>query len=384
MKDCKQLFDTIDGLYGEFVKIWEDVCNIESPTEYKEGVDAVGRYFINYAENQGWDVEIFEQTVSGNPVCITMNSDADKSFVTLSGHIDTVHPVGSFGIPAVTMDEKYIYGPGVTDCKGGTVAALMAMTALKQIGFNSRPVRLILQTDEEDSSLPSNGETVDYMCRKAEGSRAFLNCESIRGDTLVLWRKGICRYRFEISGKSIHASRCAEGGASAITEAAHKILRLEKMKDRDGITCNCGLINGGTAPNTVPDNCAFIAEIRFNSNEEWQTAEKEIYSVAEKSFVEGTKCKVIKVSSRPSMDKSERNFELLDELNEIYAECSLPVLTARQSLGGSDAAQVTCSGIPCVDSIGVAGDKIHTPEEYAVLSSLTEAAKRLAAVCAYI
>lgn len=379
-----KLFAEIDRLEEQFKKVWIDVANIESPTEYKEGVDRVGEYFLSFAKNMGWQYEVVNREKSGNSVCITMNADAQKAPITLSGHIDTVHPVGSFGTPAVRTEGDIIYGPGVTDCKGGTVAALYAMTALKNIGFTDRPIRLLLQTDEEVNSLLSGKETINYICEKSADSVAFLNCESTRGNTAVLWRKGISRFRFDIKGKSIHASRCAEGGANAIAEAAHKIIELEKQKDGNGLTCNCGLINGGTAANTVPDSCCFYAEIRFNSREEKERGEAIIKAVAEKSFIEGTECNLIKVTSRPAMEKAERNFALLDRMNEIYKKCGLPTLTARQSLGGSDAAEVTVAGIPCIDSIGVAGDKIHTPDEYGRLSSLSEATRRIAAACLYI
>jgi len=381
MLKIDELFKAIDEKESEFINIWQDVCNIESPTEYKKGVDAVGNYFAKYAKAQGWDVEKFVQECVGDCVCITMNKENKNKPITLSGHIDTVHPVGSFGTPAVRMDENNIYGPGVMDCKGGAVAALMAMTALKTIGFTDRPIRLILQTDEEVNSALSGKKTINYICEKAADSEAFLNCESTRGNTAVLWRKGILRYLFEVFGQSIHASRCAEGGASAVREAAYKIIELEKMKDKDGLTFNCGIINGGTSANTVPDFCSFTAEIRFSTKDELLKGEEMFKTVAEKTYVDGTSCKITEICSRPAMEKCERNFKLLEKINEIYKACGLPELTARQSLGGSDAAEVTQSGIPCVDSIGVAGDKIHTPQEYAILSSLAEAAKRIAAVC---
>lgn len=381
MKDFNKVFASIEQLNLEFVNRWVEVCNIESPTEFKEGVDAVGEYFAEYSKKQGWSVEIFEQKTAGNCVCITMNADSIKRPVTLSGHMDTVHTVGSFSNPTVKMDDKYIYGPGVMDCKGGIVAALMAMTALKNVGFTERPIRLMLQSDEETNSTTSNKETINYICQKATDSIAFLNCESIRGNTAVLWRKGICRYRFEISGQSIHASRCAEGGSSAIAEAAYKIIELEKLKDVEGLTCNCGLVNGGTTANTVPNMCTFVAEIRFNNLDQQQKGEKILQAVAQKSYISGTSCIMTKISSRPAMEKTSQNFGLLEKLNKIYKECGLPVLSPRQSLGGSDAAEITCAGIACVDSIGVAGDKIHTIDEYAVISSLSEAAKRIAAAC---
>ena len=380
-----QLFKTIDSLEDEFIRIWVDVGNIESPTCYKPGVDAVGNYFADYGKKEGWEVEIFEHPVSGNVVSITMNSSAKAQPITLSAHMDTAHAVGSFGTPAVKLDDKNIYGPGVMDCKGGAVAALMAMKALKAVHFAKRPVRLLLQSDEENVSANSNKETIGYICRKAADSIAFLNCESTRANTAVLWRKGCLRYMVTVTGKSIHGSRCAEGGVSAIQEAAYKILALEEFpKSVDGLSFNCGTVKGGTLANTVPDLCRFHAEIRYSTRTELEKGQKILEEILEKTHLEGTTTSWAVESDCPAMEKVERNFLLLDKMNEIYQKCGMPQLTPRQSLGGSDAAAVTVAGIPCVDSIGVAGDFIHTPREFGILSSLGEAAKRIGAVCFYI
>lgn len=64
MKQCNVLFDKIDELYYKYLKIWEDVCNIESPTDFKEGIDNVGRYFIKMAEERNWKVDVLHQNVS--------------------------------------------------------------------------------------------------------------------------------------------------------------------------------------------------------------------------------------------------------------------------------------------------------------------------------
>lgn len=379
------VFNSIDTLTPEFIKFWEDVGNLESPTNYKEGVDAVGNYFADYALNLGWDVEFFKHDIVGNVVCITMNSSSKEAPVTLSGHMDTAHKVGSFGTPAVKLDENNIYGPGVMDCKGGLVAAVLAMKALKENGFTARPVRLLLQSDEENVSAYSNKATINYICQKASDSIAFLNCESTRGNTAVLWRKGCLRYKVTITGKSIHGSRCAEGGVSAIQEAAYKIIKLEEFpKEVDGLSFNCGIIKGGTLANTVPDICTFNAEIRYGTQAQLEQGKKILEEILGKTYLEGTATSWEVESYCPAMEKSEKNFALLDKMNEIYSECGMPQLTARQSLGGSDAAAVTVAGIPCVDSIGVAGDFIHTLREYGTLESLPQAAKRIAAICLYI
>ncbi|MBO4725415.1 MAG: M20/M25/M40 family metallo-hydrolase, partial [Firmicutes bacterium] len=133
---------------------------IESPTTYKEGVDAVGAYFVEKARQKGWKIEVFEQKTAGNVVVITMNAESKERPFCLSGHIDTVHPLGLFGNPCVKIEGNRMTGPGVCDCKGGCVNAFWAMDALSAIGYKKRPVMLLLQTDEETSSRESNKETI--------------------------------------------------------------------------------------------------------------------------------------------------------------------------------------------------------------------------------
>lgn len=381
------LFQNIDNLYETYLKIWEEVCRIESPTDCKEGVDAVGDYFVALAKKHGWQVEKLPQKVSGDAICITMNPDAKAQPIALSGHMDTVHPVGLFGDPSVTKDEKYIYGPSVTDCKGGIVAGFLAMEALKQAGFTARPVQMLLQSDEENGSRTSNKATIQWICEKAKGAVAFLNLEPIlegaEGKATVA-RKGIDDYRFQVTGIAAHSSKCATEGASAILEAAHKIVELEKCKDADGITCNCGVISGGTVANSVAASCEFYANFRYFNAQQLDQIEELVRRVAQTVYVPGCSCTVERISMRVAMEPVERNYALLETMNEIYEANGMTRLEPRKVNGGSDAADATVAGIPCVDSLGVAGGKIHSRKEYGVLESLKEAAKRIAIVVSEI
>lgn len=376
---CEKLFSAIDRLNDEYVKFWIDVCNTESPTDFKEGVDKCGALFIEKAKEYGFDIDIHEESVSGNCVCITMNAGSDAAPIVFSGHLDTVHPIGMFGNPPVRCDADTIYGPGVCDCKGGAVASLLAMAALHECGFTSRPVKLLLQSDEENGSRASGKATVRYMCRQSQGAVAFLNAEPHRPGSVAITRKGISKYLFEITGKAMHASMCYNG-ASAIAEAAHKILELEKLKDEDGITCNCGIIKGGTAENTVPEKCTFTADIRFATDEQREEADRLVEEITNKSFVEGTKCITRLASYRVAMEKKEENLALLDKINAIYKENGLPELSGRDVKSGSDVSDLSAFGVPALDSLGAEGLGIHSINEHARISSLAESAKRLASV----
>jgi len=376
---CGELFEKIEELYPFYIKVWEDVCNIESPTNYKAGVDEVCKYIIEMAQKRGWQVEISKQDVAGDAACITINPDAEKAAVCISGHIDTVHPIGIFGKKAAYVDGEKIYGPGVMDCKGGVVAGLLAMDALSQIGFTSRPVKLIIQSDEETGSKTSGKKTVEFMCEKAKGAIAFLNTEGSETGDVTLIRKGILRCRFNITGKAVHSSVCYDG-ANAVCETAHKIIELEKMKDKDGITCNCGVIEGGTVANTVAEHCSFLADIRYATQEQKNLAIKAVKHISENITVKGCSCELEILSERPPMEKADRNLRLLEKMNEIYTQCGLETVEHIARNGGSDAAYITKAKIPCVDNIGVIGGGIHSAREFAMLRSLDLSAKRMAAV----
>ena len=374
----KKIFDEVEKLKDKYVGIWEDICNIESPTSDKAGVDKVGEYFIRLANEQGWQVEVFEQPVAGNVVCITMNPDATLPPISLSGHIDTVHVHGKFGYPPVKRNEEKIYGPGVYDCKGGALTGLFAMETLKNVGFTARPVRLLLQTDEEVGSKISNKATINYICDKAKDSIAFFNLEGCDKGTVCLARKGILYFQFTITGQEAHASLCATSGASAILDAAHKIIELEKIKDENGLTCNCGVINGGTVPNIVPGKCTFNANVRYKTQAQYEWICNYVKKLANTTHVQGCTCEVEISGWRPAMERVDRNVRLLEKINAIYAENGMPILQDEDRFGGSDAAYVTLAGIPCVENMGLIGGCPHTIQEFAYIDSLLQAAKRIA------
>ena len=383
MQTYEKLFTRIDSLEKKYITFWEELCLIESPTDYKEGVDAVGNYIIEKAMAQGWKFEKQTQPISGDYICITMNPEAAGKPVCLSGHIDTVHPVGLFGQHPVKKDAEKIYGSGVSDCKGGIAASFMAMEALEDEGFRARPIKLILQSDEETSSAGSDKTTVQYMCECAKDAVAFLNCEPSVKDTVVLKRKGIAKYTFKIKGRAAHASDCANG-ISAITEAAHKVIEIEKYKDSKGITANCGIISGGTKINTVPEECVIKVDFRFSNSDEFLEVKNFAQKVANTSYIEGTTCELVLEGFRDAMELADKNISLLEKANEIFESTGLPKLSIRTSNAGSDAAYTTKCGIPTLDSIGVEFGSIHSKNEYAVISTLKEAAKRIAAICCYI
>ncbi len=159
---------------------------------------------------------------------------------------------------------------------------------------------------------------------------------------------------------------------------------MEKYKDKNGITANCGIISGGTKINTVPEKCVLMVDFRFSNRDELSEVKKIAQKVADFSWVEGTTCELVLESMRDAMELVDKNIKLLERANEIFESTNLPKLSSRSTGGGSDAAYTTQCGIPTLDSLGVECKNIHSKDEYTLIPSLKESAKRIAAICCYI
>lgn len=379
-KFIKKVFDKIDELSDKYLNVLINACNIESKTEDKEGVDKVGNYFVSIAENMSYVIKKMEFEKAGNVYSFIYNPAGAKKQISLSGHMDTVHKKGIFGYPPTRIEGDYVYGPGVNDCKGNIAVELLVMEALKECGYDERPVKLILQSDEEVNSCLSNGKTIEFMVDEAKGSAAFLNAENIsESRKLTIGRKGIISHKIVITGKKIHAGMCTLG-ASALKEAAHKIIEFERENDNDSITFNCGIIQGGDATNIVPDRCELYVEYRFKNMEQKKIADEKFKRIAEKSFVEGTNAQWERISTRLPMEPDEKNKKLVEIINEICKQVGIEPFGIQESSGGADSAYPSLAGIPTVDSIGIEGSGCHTLNEKARISSMAEMAKVLAAI----
>lgn len=382
--DFQMIFQKIDSLFDDYIIHWKTISEIQSFTNHKAGVDRVGTYLTDWIQrrNPSWQIEINEQEYVGNVICITMNPTSENRPISLSGHMDTAN-IRTFDkkekIP-VREDHENIYGLGVTDCKGGIIAGLLAMDALQACGFQERPVKLLLQSDEETSSRKSNKKTIDWICRKAKDSVAFFNLECHHRGQVCLSRNGSVTYRFKITGKEAHSA--TGQGANAIVDAAQRILALKDCFDNKKYIWNCGTIYGGTASNVVAASCIFHVNFRFSDSVQYDAIESHVKEIKEQEFIKGCSCDVEQISKRSEMPEKEINLQLLQKVNRILSESGLdePILKKQFYKGSSDAGEVVANGIPCLDSLGVEGGKTHSVNEYAKKASLKTSAKRLAAI----
>lgn len=173
--------------------------------------------------------------------------------VVFSTHIDTVPPF----IPS-WEDDRRVYGRGACDAKGIIAAQTSAAMRLRDEGL---PVGLLFVVGEEKDSLGAKIANEHPI-----GSKFLVNGEPTENKVAIA-SKGSLRIELIAEGKMAH-SAYPELGESAIDKLIEAMYRLKKMhlpynEEIGPCTLNIGVIEGGRAPNVIPDHARAQAMIRL-------------------------------------------------------------------------------------------------------------------------
>ena len=213
----------VESLRGELVESVQRLVRLKSVKgepkpgmPFGEDVDRCYRGFLQLAESLGFVTKDFDGYAGHAEI-----GQGDKVLGIL-GHVDTV-PLGDGWdldpCSGALVDGK-IYGRGVMDDKGPTIACLYAVKALQLAGVPlTKKIRVIFGLDEE-----SDWECMaHYLPLAGEPDCSFTPDGSF---PVIYGEKGMCNYNFvgSFSGKN-------PAGVSVLS------------------------ITGGNRPNMVPDRC---------------------------------------------------------------------------------------------------------------------------------
>jgi acetylornithine deacetylase/succinyl-diaminopimelate desuccinylase-like protein len=164
--------------------------------------------------------------------------------IVFSTHMDTVPPF----IPS-SEDADNIYGRGSCDAKGIIAAQIAACQRLRKEGMS---VGMLFLVGEERDSLGAK-----IANQTPPGSRFLINGEPTENKIAVA-SKGALRVQITAKGRMAH-SAYPELGESAINKLITALTHLHALKLPENpevgpCTMNIGLIEGGRAPNVIPDH----------------------------------------------------------------------------------------------------------------------------------
>ena len=315
----------------------------------------------------------------GRHMVLRVRPAAERRFV-LTGHMDTVFPADHPFQETVWLDDETINGPGTADMKGGLNVILHSLTTFEGIEGSQRVgYDVMINSDEETGSLASRA-LIEELAR---GKYAALTYEpsALPDGTLAHARGGTGNYSITFTGKSAHAGRNPQDGRNAIVAASDLVLRIKALEAED-ITVNPAKIEGGSANNVVPDLAVLRFNIRPKSTDAMSRFEAElealITQVAAQHDVGVHRHGGVTRPPKPVDAKAQRLFDLVKTCG---AELGQQI--GWKSTGGvCDGNNIAATGVSVVDTLGVRGGAIHSPDEFMIVPSLRERAALSALVLA--
>ena len=305
----------------------------------------------------------------GQHLVLRVRPEAERRLL-FTGHMDTVFPKDHPFQDQQWLDADTLNGPGLADMKGGIAVILHTLMAFEasehapRIGYD-----VLINSDEETGSL-SSAPLIEQL---AQGKYAALTYEpsALPDGTLAHARGGSGNYSLTVTGKSAHAGRNPQDGRNAIVAAAALVLGLKQLQSEE-CPVNPAKIDGGAANNVVPDH----AVLRFNIRPKSPDAAAQFEAGLATLIGDIQQSHEVSIHrhggiTRPPKPVDRRAQKLFDLVRDCGA--SLGQQIGWQSSGGvCDGNNIAATGVPVVDTMGVRGGAIHSPNEFMIVSSLRE------------
>ncbi len=343
-------------------------AEIESPTYEAAAVNRMQDAVAAHMASAPVAVErIAGRDGLGDTLVLRAGPQTGAAPTLIMSHVDTVHPLGTSSSNLhVRREGDRLYGPGIYDMKGGAFLALEAFKRVSVAGTANRPLVFLVTPDEEIGS-PTTRALIEEEGRRA--AFALVTEPARDGGKVVTARKGVGRFDVVIEGRPAHSGTGHAKGRSAIREAALQITAIENLTDYPrGVTTTVGMINGGTAANTIPQFARFCVDLRVATPEDGEAFTKRILGLA--AHDPDVSVRVSGGMNRPPYPKTKDGEAFFERVRAIAAELGIDLMDVPMTGGGSDGNFTAAVGTPTIDGLGIDGDGAHTLQEYGLVSSL--------------
>jgi succinyl-diaminopimelate desuccinylase len=239
-------------------------------------------------------------TADGAPMCLCASYGRGDRTLYFHGHYDVV-PAQSEVQFQPQRKEHFLFGRGACDMKGGIVAMLYAILALKQSATDlDGKINLVLVPDEETGGAHGSAWLAQQGLLGKNGIGMLLP-EPTSG---VVWNanRGAISLRVQVHGKPAHVG-LQHQGQNAFERMHGVVEQLQELKReveqrttnfnvgaeqaRNSILMLGGQSGGGTNFNVVPENCWFTIDRRINPEEDLAEEKAKLIGILEKCRRQG-------------------------------------------------------------------------------------------------
>ena len=227
--------------------------------------DQENNQIINYIEKYLTEIG-FKTEYKTKDLVMSIGNNPKLGFL---GHTDTVEYIDEFKNPFELISKNgYLYGLGVCDMKGGISAML---DAIAQINLSKlkNGLKLYFTYDEE---IGFSG--INELVNNDEKFPEYMIFGEPTNNELYTGHKGLMEYKIYFKGKKAHSS-LPNKGISANMNAVKFLYELDQFYcteikpdeepayDIPYTTMNVGIINGGTAINSISAFCMATVDFRI-------------------------------------------------------------------------------------------------------------------------
>jgi glutamate carboxypeptidase len=361
--------------HQSMVALLAELVNIDSGTYNKRGVDAVGDRLRTYLQAADVACEIVPNETFGDCIVVRLAaSGGGNRPIVLMGHRDTVFPDGTATQRPFRIDGNQAFGPGVADMKSGLVMNTFVLEAFRRFGAPC-PLTGLFTSDEEIAS-PSSRPIIEG---EAKDARAVFNSEPGRpSGNLVSRRKGAAFIELEVTGRAAHSGVAHAQGVSAIEALSRKIQRLHRLTDYDlGTTVNVGLVQGGTAVNTVAARASAAIDVRFPNLNIMEKILGEVREICRCCEMPGSEGRILREGNFLPLEQDERSRELLEAYGRSAGDLGFQV-SAEATGGSADSGFTAALGTPTLCGTGPVGGNAHRDDEWCGIDTMVLRAQALA------
>jgi glutamate carboxypeptidase len=379
--------------YDDLLARIEELVNIDSGSYTAAGVNRVADLCQARFERGGWTVErhrhrpdadwvgppLGDMVVGRRPGARPVAEGGRR--LLLLAHMDTVFDEGTAAARPFRVRERRAYGPGVTDDKAGVVCGFEAVEVLcDEAGFDDYAAITLACSPDEEIGSPFSRPLIEALAAEHD---VAVGLEAARTNgALVSARKGICAFTVEVAGKAVHAGVRPAEGVNAVLEAAHKTVALQALNGRwPGVTCNVGVLQGGSRTNVVADRAVMRVEVRAATMDAFDQAMAEVERIVARSTVDRATATMAPAHRHPPMERTEAVAALVAQAQAVARDLGFEVGEAATG-GAGDANTTAAAGLPTIDGLAPVGGEAHGPDEWLDLDSVVPRTALLAGLLA--
>ncbi|MBI4334084.1 MAG: M20/M25/M40 family metallo-hydrolase [Chloroflexi bacterium] len=318
----------------DHVKVLQDLLAIDTTVPPGRNYEKAAAYLEPLFRQAGFETQVVEippEYAEGRPGRVNLvchRRSPGRPRLIFYTHVDVV-PAEGWNAFQPWVAEGKVFGRGAADMKGGIVALLLGLRAVKDRPLDY-DVSAIVTTDEEFSQASQIRYLAQFL-QPVAGSYVF-SLDSSFGFVAVTGL-GLLQMDIRVKGKAAH-SGLAHLGENAVEKAILLVQALLELKERvvlrkssvdvhpeTGLKkmeprLNINVVQGGLKTNIIPDSCLISVDRRLIPEESMAGAEGEIMEAL--SSVSGVRWEIEKVFRIPPVPPVRG--PVIDRLEKLIKE----------------------------------------------------------------